>query len=66
MEQLFFKNTYQPFFRFAGPLSDTGDVRDMPVPASYNDIPTEDRGVTRDHVGWAWSDMILLVSMAKH
>ena len=28
------------------------EVLDMPVPASYNDIPTD--GAIRDFVGWAW------------
>ena len=29
-----------------------GDVHDMPVPASYNDITTNSS--IRDYVGWAW------------
>jgi len=37
---------------YAAPLAETGDVLDMPVPASYNDI-TELPAV-RDHLGWAW------------
>jgi beta-glucuronidase len=32
-----------------GPLS---DAREMPVPASYNDIPAD--AAVRDHVGDAW------------
>ena len=29
-----------------------GDVHEMPVPASYNDITTNSS--IRDYVGWAW------------
>ena len=32
--------------------SDAQNVRTMPVPSSYNDIPTD--GAVRDFVGWAW------------
>ena len=28
------------------------EVRDMPVPSSYNDVPTD--STVRDFVGWAW------------
>ena len=33
-------------------LSLAGDVHEMPVPASYNDITTNSS--IRDYVGWAW------------
>ncbi len=39
---------------FSRPLSQSGDVIDMPVPSSYNDITTE--AALRDFVGWAWYD----------
>jgi len=34
------------------PLAENGQVIDIPVPSSYNDI-TQDRSI-RDFVGWAW------------
>ncbi|CAC5378346.1 uidA [Mytilus coruscus] len=37
---------------YTQPLSQTGDVIPMPVPASYNDI-TQDRKL-RDFIGWVW------------
>ncbi|XP_062392209.1 beta-glucuronidase isoform X2 [Sardina pilchardus] len=37
---------------FQGPLTETGPVIDMPVPASYNDI-TQDAKL-RDFIGWVW------------
>lgn len=37
----------------------TGDVIDMPVPASYNDV-TESRQL-RDFVGWVWYDRTFYV-----
>ncbi|XP_037087005.1 beta-glucuronidase-like [Pollicipes pollicipes] len=43
-------------------LEASGDVIDMPVPCSFNDITTE-RAV-RDYVGWAWYDRGLYVPSA--
>jgi len=37
---------------FSKPLTSLGDVLEMPVPASYNDITTN--STIRDYVGWAW------------
>ncbi|XP_033101036.1 beta-glucuronidase-like [Anneissia japonica] len=37
---------------YTRPLAMTGDVIDMPVPSSFNDI-TQDR-MLRDFVGWVW------------
>lgn len=45
---------------FSTPLSDSGDVLQMPVPSSYNDITVE-AGV-RDYIGWAWYDRNFYVS----
>lgn len=39
-----------------GPLA---DARDMPVPASYNDIPAD--ATVRDHVGDAWYQTVIRV-----
>ncbi|XP_014679700.1 PREDICTED: beta-glucuronidase-like isoform X2 [Priapulus caudatus] len=39
---------------YSKPLSQTGPVIPMPVPASYNDI-TQDAAI-RDYVGWVWYD----------
>ncbi|XP_024082283.1 beta-glucuronidase isoform X2 [Cimex lectularius] len=44
---------------YSYPLEKTGDVIDMPVPASYNDI-TEDKEI-RDHVGVVWYDRTVYV-----
>ncbi|XP_054481647.1 beta-glucuronidase [Anoplopoma fimbria] len=41
------------------PLSETGPVIDMPVPASYNDI-TQDPTL-RDFIGWVWYEREVVV-----
>ena len=38
----------------------TGEVIQMPVPSSYNDV-TQDR-MLRDFVGWVWYDKDVFVS----
>ena len=40
--------------RFAQKLSNTGEVMDMPVPSSFNDITTDVK--MRDYSGWVWYD----------
>lgn len=42
------------------PLRQTGEVIQMPVPSSYNDV-TQDR-MLRDFVGWVWYDKDVFVS----
>nr|XP_023688726.1 beta-glucuronidase [Paramormyrops kingsleyae] len=44
---------------FKSPLSQTGPVIDMPVPASFNDI-TQDAQL-RDFIGWVWYERELWV-----
>ncbi|XP_054163017.1 LOW QUALITY PROTEIN: beta-glucuronidase-like [Oppia nitens] len=45
---------------YSKPLQETGNVIDMPVPSSYNDI-TQDRFI-RDYAGWVWYDKSFYVS----
>ncbi|XP_061460643.1 beta-glucuronidase [Rhineura floridana] len=37
---------------YKGPLSQTGPVMDMPVPASFNEITQDPK--LRDYIGWVW------------
>uniref|UniRef100_A0A8C6SAE6 Beta-glucuronidase n=1 Tax=Neogobius melanostomus TaxID=47308 RepID=A0A8C6SAE6_9GOBI len=44
---------------YKGPLTSTGPVLEMPVPASYNDISQD--ATLRDFIGWVWYDREVVV-----